>query len=149
MVVLAAIYAIMMAIAAHDRSGEPIRSPLAAKVAEELPPVYAPLQPSLGAYGNHKNDHDVFDWQDMDAMRYRTQEALNNEGTVGNRHYVPISKAIDTVLAENMLVVKPVALSASVEIPPPAGSYEGVYKAQPPEPTIHYNDMNRLNDLGN
>src|SRR5579862_7276473 len=60
-VVLAAIYAIMMALVDHDRSQDVVGSPVVIK----MPPVYAPLQPSLGYNGDHDNDHDWLDQDDM------------------------------------------------------------------------------------
>jgi hypothetical protein len=144
-VVLAAIYAIMMAMAAADRSGDAIPSPIAVK----LPAPYAPLQPSLGIYDNHDNDHNVLDWQDMDALRYKATQQLNSAGTTATgRKHIAITDAMDKALP--LLVVKPVAVAASNAQTYPAGSYEGVYNEnRPARLQGQFNDMNRLNNLGN
>jgi hypothetical protein len=144
-VVLAAIYAIMMALADADRSGDAVPSPIAVK----LPAPYAPLQPSLGIYGNHENDHDVLDWQDMDAMRYKTTQELNSScTTAAGRKHIAIAEAMDEALP--LLKLQPVAIAPAVTVPVPAGSYEGVYnRERPTKPQGQYNDMNRLNNLGN
>ena len=103
-VVLAFIYAVMMAMADSDRSADTIASP----VKVNLPQVYAPLQPSLGFYGEHDRDHDVLDAQDMFLMRERTQQALTSQGTTASgRRYISIASAIDLVVDKKLLVSKP------------------------------------------
>jgi len=144
-VVLAFIYAVMMAMADSDRSTDAIASP----VKVSLPPIYAPLQPSLGFYGDHDSDHDVLDAQDMILMRERTQQALNSEGiTAAGRHFIPIASAIDIVISKSLLVSKP-AIQPVVEPTYPPGSHEGVFPSTMPAPTVdprvHVNDMNSLN----
>ncbi len=145
-VVLAFIYAVMMALADYDRSKDPIASPVTLK----LPPVYAPLQPSLGFNGDHDADHDVLDADDMLLMRERTALALNSEGvTAAGRHYIGIDTAIDKVLP--LLVTKPVLEPFKGE-PVPEGSHEGVYGHVPQSvipANAHVNDINSLNNQGN
>jgi hypothetical protein len=143
-VVLTAIYGIMMALAEHDRASDPIASPIAVK----LPAVYAPLQPSLGFYGDSKNDHDTLDAEDMIAMRYRAEQELNAPAgtTEAGRRHMPIESAIDTVLP--LLVLKP-AIAPVVEPTYPAGSREGYYpdpnkKSENVDPSVHRNSMDRL-----
>jgi hypothetical protein len=141
-VVLAFIYAVMMALAEHDRSTDPVASPVTVK----LPPVYAPLQPSLGFNGDHDADHDVLDADDMLLMRERTFKALNEEGTgPTGRHYIAIATAMDQVLP--LLVTKP-AMEPMKEMSYPPGSHEGVF-GHIPQTIIpgnaHVNDINTLN----
>ena len=144
-VVLAFIYAVMMALADYDRSKDPISSPIAVQTA----PVYAPLQPSLGFNGNHDADHDVLDADDMLLMRERTAAALGSEGvTAAGRHYIAIDTAIDKVLP--LLVSKP-AMEPITEPTYPEGSHEGVYGHVPQKEipaNAHVNDMKSLNDQG-
>jgi len=145
-VVLAFIYAVMMALAEHDRSKDPVASPVTVK----LPPVYAPLQPSLGFNGDHDADHDALDADDMLLMRERTSLALNSEGvTAAGRHYIAINTAIDEVLP--LLVSKPVLEPFKGESVP-EGSHEGVYghipQTQIPA-NAHVNDIQSLNNQGN
>jgi len=149
-VVLLAIYAIMMAMAAYDRSSDAVPSPVAVKI----PAPYAPLQPSLGIYGNHDNDHDLLDWQDMDAMRYKATEALTSDKVVmeSGRHHIPINAAIDLVIAKNYLVTKPVVEPMAAVVSYPPGSYEGVFnqdRPAKPDPDLNPNNLQRLNNLGN
>lgn len=96
LVVLSVVYGIMMTLADYDRSGDPLASPVAVK----LPPPYAPLQPSLGLYGDDYNNHLNVDSQDMLVMREKTQAELNAaEGvTATGRHHLPIETAIDKTL---------------------------------------------------
>ena len=152
-VVLFAIYGIMMGVAAYYRH-DSIQSPIAVK----LPPVYAPLQPSLGSYDNHDNDHDVLDWQDMEAMRYKTDLALNNSGmTSSGRPYISINSAMSQVIDNKLLVIRPVAMApvvVSTFPPAPLGSYEGfvndpLSRPAPIDPALNPNDLQRLNNLGN
>jgi hypothetical protein len=144
-VVLAFIYAVMMGLAEYDRSKDPIASPVAVK----LPPVYAPLQPSLGFNGDHDADHDVLDADDMLLMRERTAAALGSEGTTAaGRHFIPIATAIDKVLP--LLVFKP-AVEPTTEPTYPEGSHEGVYGHIPQSvipANAHVNDMHSLNNEG-
>lgn len=149
-VVLFAIYAIMMALADWHRSDQFVPSPVATKV----PPIYAPLQPSLGFYATTREekaarDHDVLDWQDMQAMRYQVETVLSSYGEGANgRKYEPITVAMRDVLPK--LVVHPVAgIPEAQEHNYPAGSYEGVYGEKPAPPQGRYNDLHSLNDLGN
>jgi len=143
-VVLAFVYAVMMALADYDRSHDAIASPMTV----QLPPVYAPLQPSLGFNGAHDNDHDVLDVQDMELMRERTQKALNEEGTTAaGRHYISIAAAIDLVVSKSLLESKP-ALPPVAEPEYPPGSHEGVYGSVPKSDIpgyVHVNDINSLN----
>lgn len=145
LVVLSVIYAIMMALAAHDRSTDPLASPVSVK----LPAVYAPLQPSLGFYGNNDNNHESLDSDDMLVMREKAQAALTSEG-VGptGRHYISIETAIDKALPE--LITRAVAPPVGETTYPP-GSYEGHVGGTPlPEKPKHWhNDMNSLNNQGN
>jgi hypothetical protein len=146
-VVLAFIYAVMMALADYDRSKDAIASPLTVQVA----PIYAPLQPSLGFYGNHDQDHDVVDRDDMLLMREVTQKAINSDGTSSTgRRYMNIASAIDTVVGQTLLVSKPAV--APVEAPTyPEGSREGVYGSIPASEipgNVHVNQMKSLNDYG-
>lgn len=146
-VVLSVIYGIMMALAAHDRSTDPLASPVAIK----LPPVYAPLQPSRGFYGNDANDHEVLDSDDMLVMRQITEQELNAPAglTAAGRPHMPIDQAIEKTLP--LLLTKNVITTPGPQ-PVPAGSFEGYYGGQPiPEkkPGIWTNDMNSLNNLGN
>ena len=149
-VVLAAIYGIMMALAAYDRSEVAARSPVDVK----LPAPYAPLQPSLGIYGNHDNDHNTLDWQDMDAMRYKAQVALKSTGKIGDRSFIPIESAITMVIEKKLLVTRPVVMPVVPQKYAPAGpgSFEGFNSSYPVktiDPKLNPNDMNRLNNLGN
>jgi hypothetical protein len=138
LVVLSVIYAIMMAMADYDRSNDPLASPVAVK----LPPVYAPLQPSL--------DHQQFDTDDMLAMREQTQAALNAPAgvTAAGRAHMPIADAIDKAIP--MLLTR--AIIQPGEEQPSDGSYEGHYAGHViPEkkPGVWSNDMNNLNNQGN
>jgi hypothetical protein len=149
-VVLFAIFAIMMALADYHRSETGNPSPVAVK----LPPVYAPLQPSLGIYNNHDNDHNVLDWQDMQAMRYKADQALHapRATTAEGRTHEPIEIAMVDVLPVLQQHSKPVAAPTASEVTTyPAGSYEGVYndKDHSVNRAEKYNDLHRLNDLGN
>jgi len=143
-VVLAFVYAIMMALADHDRSHDAIASPMTVPVA----PVYAPLQPSLGFNGQHELDHNVLAPEDMLLMREVTAKALSEEGvTASGRHYIPIDAAINMVITKSLLVSKP-ALAAVAEPTYPPGSHEGVYGSIPKSDipaNVHVNDMNSLN----
>jgi hypothetical protein len=142
-VVLAFIYAVMMAMASYDRSRDAIASP----VKVELPAPYAPLQPSLGFYDRHDQDHDVLDYEDMILMRERVTKVLDGEGTtLAGRHYVSIDTAMDTVVSQSLLASKP-AIAPVVEPVQPAGVHEGVgnVKHEPDAPDVHSNDMHNVN----
>ena len=152
-VVMFAIYAIVMAMAASYRKDMVNPSPVAVK----LPPVYAPLQPSLGFYDNHDQDHDKHDAEDMADMRYKTRQILSGSGEnpVSHRKWEPIDVAMNDVLEKNLLVVKPVprAVAAKDDFPPAGpGSYEGFLNDSNNayvKPTGRFNDMNTLNNQGN
>jgi hypothetical protein len=146
-VVLSVVYGIMMALADYDRSTDPLASPVAVK----LPRVYAPLQPSLGFYGNDANNHKELDSEDMILMREQAAAALNAPAgtTAAGRSHMPIASAIDRVLP--LLVQKPV-IAAVVEPEYPVGSFEGHVggtQIPPKKPGVWSNDMNSLNNLGN
>jgi hypothetical protein len=144
-VVLAFVYAVMMALADYDRSKDAIASPLPVQLA----PVYAPLQPSLGFNGDHDQDHDVLDKDDMLLMREVTAKALNSDGTSSTgRRYMNIDSAIDTVVSQTLLVSKP-AVAPTTEPTYPDGSREGVYGSIPASDipgNTHVNQMKSLND---
>jgi hypothetical protein len=107
-VVLAAIYAIMMALVEYDRSRDPLGTP----VSITRPDMYAPLQPSIG--------HPTEDTDDMLAMREQTQATLLNP-TLARQ--MPIGQAMDVVLAKLVISPHPVAQPAEPTYPP--GSQEG------------------------
>jgi hypothetical protein len=93
------------------------------------------------------------DWQDMDAMRYKAQVALNSSGKIGERAYIPIDSAIAMVIDKKMLVTRSVMPPpvVSKESAPP-GSYEGFYNDSTVtkyNPDLNPNDLHRLNNLGN
>jgi hypothetical protein len=123
LVVLTAIYAIMMALVEHGRTTDAVTSPLVIK----LPPVYAPLQPSLGYNGDKDNDHDWLDQDDMLMMRQKVDFALKQSGTSSTgRRFLNISTAIDEVSQKNMLTVNPPKTWAPVTQPAnPKGTWEG------------------------
>jgi hypothetical protein len=143
-VVLAFVYAVMMALADHDRSHDGIVSPIQVKVA--YAPVYAPLQPSLGFDGNP--DHDLLDRQDMQTMRYVTEQELDHEGTTAaGRHHIAINTAIDEVIDKSLLVSKPALMPTTepvMSVSLHEGSRVGVPKKEI-DPSVHVNDMNSLN----
>jgi hypothetical protein len=143
-VVLAFVYAVMMAMAEHDRTNDGIASP----VKVNMPAIYAPLQPSLGFNGNHDFDHDVLDADDMVAMRYVTAQELDHEGTTAaGRHHIAIDTAMDEVISKSLLVSKPVLAPTTepvISVSLHEGSRVGVPKKQM-DPNEHVNDMNSLN----
>ena len=110
-VVLAAIYAIMMALVEHDRSHDPLGTP----VSITRPDVYAPLQPSVA--------HPTEDWADMATMREQTQQTLNDPKLA---RQMPIARAMDVVLP--LLVVRP-AVPPTTQPTYPPGSFEGRYSS--------------------
>jgi hypothetical protein len=113
LVVLAFIYAVMMALVDHDRSHDAISSPITVT----LPPVYAPLQPS--------REHPTLDADDMFAMRQKAQADLAASGISSTgRRYISINAAMDKVIAMNLLPIRPV-VSPVVQPPNPAGTWEG------------------------
>jgi hypothetical protein len=145
--VLSVIYGIMMAMAAYDRSTDPLASPVAVK----LPPVYAPLQPSLGIYGNDANNHLTLDSQDMELMREMAAAQLTapRGTTATGRSHMPINEAIDQIVG--LLVSRDVVKPQESQAYPP-GSYEGHLGGTTiPEkkPGVWSNDMNSLNNQGN
>jgi hypothetical protein len=155
LVSMSVVYGTMMAFAQFSRDKDPMASP----VAVQLPPPYAPLQPSKGFYGNEKNDHQSTDYDDMMVMRQTTQEELNAPAgvTAAGRAHMPINAAMDKALAllDTHDVIQPLAGPAT---PPgthediPAGSYEGHRGDQPTpdkKPGVWTNDMNDLNNQGN
>jgi hypothetical protein len=120
-VVLSAMYAIMVAMFEHGKTEDPQRSPVVIKSM----PVYAPLQPSLGFNGDHENDHDVLDEDDMLMMRQKVQQELAASGISSTgRRYISIDEAIDLVAGKHMLPVKPV-VKPVVQPPNPPDSWEG------------------------
>jgi hypothetical protein len=139
-VVLSVIYGIMMAMAAYDRSTDPLASP----VAVTLPPVYAPLQPSL--------KHDQFDRDDMQEMRERTAADLNAPAGVvlaTGRAHMPIAMAMEKALP--LLLTKAVIQPGEGQTYP-AGSFEGhLGGTSVPEkkPGVWSNNMDNLNNQGN
>jgi hypothetical protein len=137
-VVLSVIYAIMMALAAYDRSGDPVGSPVLVK----LPPVYAPLQPSL--------EHQQFDSDDVLAMRERNQADLNaTDPSPAGRPRMPIALAMEKAIP--LLLTKAVIQPGEAQ-PYPDGSFEGHLggTAIPAKkPHVWSNDMSNLNNQGN
>jgi hypothetical protein len=146
-VVLAFIYAVMMALADHDRSTDKIASPVAVK----LQPVYAPLQPSLGFNGDHDNDHNVLDAQDMLVMRKRVTEVLDSEGTTTTgRRYIPIDSAISLIAPALEKITQP-AVPPIQALTYPKGSFEGKWPGYPAEKPVEgkqpkVNPMETLNN---
>jgi hypothetical protein len=123
-VVLSVIYAIMMALAAYDRS------------------VYAPLQPSL--------EHQQLDSDDMLAMRERTEAELNAPAGVSEagRAHMPIADAMEKALP--MLLTKAIIQPGETETLP--GSFEGHPAGTSipvKDPKVWSNNMNNLNNQGN
>jgi len=116
-VVLAAIYAIMMALVENDRSHDPLGTP----VSITRPDTYAPLQPSVG--------HPTEDWEDMVAMREQTHATLLNP-TLARQ--MPIGQAMDVVLSKLVISPHPVAQPAQPTYPP--GSMEGRYSSATSQP---------------
>jgi hypothetical protein len=108
-VVLAAIYGILMALVEHDRSHDPLGTP----VSITRPDTYAPLQPSVS--------HPTEDFDDMASMREQTQATLLHP-TLARQ--MPIGQAMEKVLP--LLVVHP-AVAARVQTTYPPGSQEGRY----------------------
>jgi hypothetical protein len=114
-VVLFAIYGIMKALVDHDRTHDPLGTPVSISQRD----VYAPLQPSIG--------HPTEDWQDMETMRAQTQAVLSSSGispTTGRR-YITIADAMDKVLP--LLVISPHPVTEPKQPTYEEGSHEGTY----------------------
>jgi hypothetical protein len=146
-VAMSVVYGVMMTLAQASRDKDPLASP----VTVQLPPVYAPLQPSKGFYGDEKNNHQATDYDDMLVMRQKSAEQLNAPAgtTAAGRSHMPIADAMDKALP--LLLTRNVIAAGTTPVNPP-GSYEGHVGDQPiPEktPTAWSNDMNSLNNQGN
>jgi hypothetical protein len=144
---MSVVYGIMMALAEHGRSKDPLASP----VTVTLPAPYAPLQPSKGFYGNEAQDHQAFDFDDMLVMRQKTSEELNAPAgtTAAGRPHMPIDSAMDKALT---LLNTHDVIKAPVPLDFPPGSYEGHLGDQPipaKKPGVWTNDMKDLNNQGN
>ena len=113
-VVLAVIYAIMMALLENDRSHDALGTPVSIARGD----TYAPLQPSVG--------HPSEDWSDMLVMREQTQEILIRPKLA---RQMPIDQAIEKTvdLLNTGGVVHAPTVTAAKLTPYGYGSTEGHY----------------------